>query len=420
MFRNFDLEEIDFEGQETLGRKSTDIILTIDLNLQKRLEQELRNYRKQKGAARGIALAMDPGNGRVLAMVSQPDFNPNYFWQADFNRLQNPVFSPSFSKKLIAPLLMTASIIYDAGMAGNILPPTVRVPNNGLTDDKLREHLKTFALYQPVQCQMLMDRQQNGAENAVTETASRLSAAQIGVGLATLINSGNRIFPYFLHSIYDHAENRFFNRNRSISTRQRVIPPAAGIHLRRQLLHSRYGNDDGFVFTNNSSEIVDNNGLSDHLIQEVLLAAVPRKMPKIMLLMAVDYGTLFPMPPVIEEDEAQQEELADLGQRMLPVLADYITRDYAENIPAEKNQDNYRRFFISKRLKAPELKNIVLTEGTMPEVTGLSLRRGLQLISSYNLKVSIKGSGRIVAQNPASGEPIAATDGCELILQSNI
>ncbi len=56
----------------------------------------------------------------------------------------------------------------------------------------------------------------------------------------------------------------------------------------------------------------------------------------------------------------------------------------------------------------------------MPEVTGLSLRKGLQRISSFNLKVKIKGSGRIVAQNPASGEPLADAGDCTLTLESRI
>ena len=433
IFRSFDLEEVDFEGQEVLGRKSTDVILTIDLDLQKQLEQELEAYREQRGAARGIGLAMDPGSGRVLAMVSQPDFNPNYFWKAESSGLQDPVFTPLFNRKLLQPLQVMASIIHDAGLGGTILPETVMAPNNGLSEEQLNEYWNTFGLCQSVQCQIAASSQQtipgidqttglSGLSSAGL-SSTRLSGAQIGVGLASLINSGNRVSPYFLHSIYDHAEGRFYNRNPSVSTRRRVIKePAAGINLRRQLLHSRYGSEEGFMFVNNSTEVVDHNGLSEHLIQEVLLAAVPRKTPKIMLMMAVDYGTLYPMPPVADESEEEQEDLASIGQRLLPVLTEYMNREYADVHPVEKNQKNYRRFFISKRLKPPEQKehNNLPLDSIMPDVIGLSLRKGLQLINAYDLKVSIRGSGRIVAQNPASGEPIAVADNCELTLESSI
>ena len=56
----------------------------------------------------------------------------------------------------------------------------------------------------------------------------------------------------------------------------------------------------------------------------------------------------------------------------------------------------------------------------MPALTGMSLRKGLQQIRPFNLKVRIKGSGRIVAQNPAPGVSLTDTGVCELTLQSQI
>jgi len=47
-----------------------DIYLTIDLNIQKKLE-------KIVGKRKGAAIAIDPNNGEILAMVSHPSFNPN-------------------------------------------------------------------------------------------------------------------------------------------------------------------------------------------------------------------------------------------------------------------------------------------------------------------------------------------------------
>jgi hypothetical protein len=50
----------------------------------------------------------------------------------------------------------------------------------------------------------------------------------------------------------------------------------------------------------------------------------------------------------------------------------------------------------------------------------LSLRKGLQRISPYHLKVNVSGTGHIVAQNPAPGEPLSSSGVCELTLQARL
>src|ERR671933_23907 len=84
------------DGQETetpeLGKPARttdpnpgeDLKLTIDLNLQKSVEKELQaaiGRAKGKGhaATGGAAIAIDPANGEILAMASEPDFDPQMF-----------------------------------------------------------------------------------------------------------------------------------------------------------------------------------------------------------------------------------------------------------------------------------------------------------------------------------------------------
>ncbi len=422
VFRSSDVPEVDFNDSESFGRTTTDVVLTIDMDLQKKVEQQLRSYREIKGAARGVALVMEPGSGRVLAMASQPGFDPNYFWQAENRELQDLVFMPDFDRDLVRPLLVTAAAIYEAGLDGEILPVTVRAPDYGLTEEKLDEYRDLLGFQRPVQRILPSAREQAQPDGVEMAKSDRLSGAQMEVGLASLLNGGSRVKPYFLHSLYDHNQDRFYFRDNDFIQRQRVIPPAAGINLRRELLlNSPYSNKEGFLFVNSNINISENNGLSDYTIQEVLLAAVPRKTPKVLLLMAVDYGILYPLPPGAAKTKKSKKDLAAVGRRLLPVLAAYTTDEQVAEHPAGKSEDNYRRFLISRRLELPEQKkSYVHVNKIMPEVTGLSLRKGLQQISLYHLKVSIKGSGRIIAQKPAPGESLAETGVCELTLQSQI
>lgn len=63
-----------------------DIYLTIDIRLQKELE-------KLVGNRKGVAIALDPNNGEILAMVSHPAFDPNLFVKGISQEELNKLYS---------------------------------------------------------------------------------------------------------------------------------------------------------------------------------------------------------------------------------------------------------------------------------------------------------------------------------------
>lgn len=74
-----------------------DLTLTLDLNLQKAAEAAL-------GDRRGAVVAIDPSTGEVLAMVSQPSFNPNLFVTGigykDYAALRDSIDRPLYNRVL--------------------------------------------------------------------------------------------------------------------------------------------------------------------------------------------------------------------------------------------------------------------------------------------------------------------------------
>jgi cell division protein FtsI (penicillin-binding protein 3) len=421
-FRKDDLAEIDFKEEESLGRKAADIILTLDVELQKKIEQKLEQYRKQTGAARGMAIAMEPATGKVLAMVSQPGFDPNYFWQADDNKLKGQVFDKSYSTDLIRPFFLTTAAIYDAGINKSVLPATVRAPEYGLTELKLKEYWEKFGLTQPVPCKIYKDSLAGSATEYAGDGRERISGAQLAVGLSSLINGGTRVSPYFLERVYDHSQGASYSRDNEMTQRQRVVEPANGVHLRRELLSQPFfSTSEGFLFSNKAERVFIENSSSSYSIQEFLFAAVPRERPEIVLVMAVDHDGLLPLSPKMYRRKKNNETIARVGRDLLPVLAGACSFEPMAEIPLTKSEDNYKRFLISRRIDVAEQKQLYAEkEMSMPDVTGLSLRKGLQRINSLKLKISITGSGQIVAQEPAPGTPLADAGGCKLILESRI
>jgi cell division protein FtsI (penicillin-binding protein 3) len=85
--------------------------LTIDRDIQYAAEQELGAAVKASGAAKGVAIVMDPHTGAIYAMASAPGFNPNDPSKITPDNLQNPdvawTFEPGSVNKLIT---VTAAI----------------------------------------------------------------------------------------------------------------------------------------------------------------------------------------------------------------------------------------------------------------------------------------------------------------------
>ncbi len=78
------------------------LILTLDLEAQKKLEGLMKNMLVKINKKRGAAIAMDPRDGSILAMVSLPAFNNNEFsggiTQQNFNNYINNPDNPLFNR----------------------------------------------------------------------------------------------------------------------------------------------------------------------------------------------------------------------------------------------------------------------------------------------------------------------------------
>lgn len=99
------------------------LVLSLDLDLQKKLYEELEKEAKSLKVARGAALAMDPRSGEILAMVSLPAFDANLFGRGisteDYRKLiensDKPLFNRAIagtypSGSVIKPLLASAAL----------------------------------------------------------------------------------------------------------------------------------------------------------------------------------------------------------------------------------------------------------------------------------------------------------------------
>lgn len=91
--------EVDSSGKKlrTLRQKAPipgqNIYLSIDASLQEKLYQGIKETTSKSGGCCGAAVAGDPQNGQILALVSFPSFDPNLFTRNEDDAAINEIFS---------------------------------------------------------------------------------------------------------------------------------------------------------------------------------------------------------------------------------------------------------------------------------------------------------------------------------------
>jgi stage V sporulation protein D (sporulation-specific penicillin-binding protein) len=94
------------------SEEGPDIILSIDRVIQHEVETILRDAVEKHGADGGTVIVMDPATGKILAMASNPGFDPNeYSKTEDYSRFLNPAVSQTYEPgSIMKPITMAIGI----------------------------------------------------------------------------------------------------------------------------------------------------------------------------------------------------------------------------------------------------------------------------------------------------------------------
>jgi cell division protein FtsI/penicillin-binding protein 2 len=86
-------------------RNGSDVYLTIDIDIQKIVENTLQQAVTSLGACGGMCIIMEPSTGKILAMANEPSFNPNiadrYPVGQRLNKCVNYTFEPGSTFKAV-------------------------------------------------------------------------------------------------------------------------------------------------------------------------------------------------------------------------------------------------------------------------------------------------------------------------------
>ena len=432
-----------------------DLYLTLDKNLQYLAERELAEGLRTTEAKAGTVVMMEPSTGKVLAMASAPDYNPNAFFRYKPHQWRNravcDTYEPGSTFKifLMAAALNEAVVstkqkidcengvfrvggkdIHDHKKYQKLTPAEIIKYSSNIGSAKIGKMLerKTFHRYltdfgfgeptgidlpgeangllRPPDKWFEVDLAAISFGQGVSVTSIQLAAAA-----SAIANGGYLMEPYVVERVVD-SQGQVTSKSQPRVVRKVI---AQDVAQRVTQMMEMTTEEDGtsanarvpgfrVAGKTGTAQKVDpvTGGYSADKRVASFIGFLPAEAPRIVMLVSIDepkkgvYGGLT-AAPVFSKIAAQ-------AMQYLKVAPNQETRD-GENLPSLEQ--------IFANAAAPEqasLQNLMVavTSGgpRMPDFSGLSFRQVLELIEEKQLNVDFRGRGRVVEQSPMPGASI--------------
>ncbi len=432
-----------------------DLYLTLDKNLQYLAERELAEGLRTTEAKAGTVVMMEPSTGKVLAMASAPDYNPNAFFRYKpyqwRNRAVCDAYEPGSTFKifLMAAALNEAVVstkqkincengvfrvggkdIHDHKKYQKLTPAEIIKYSSNIGSAKIGKMLerKTFHRYlsafgfgeptgidlpgeasgllRPPEKWFEVDLAAISFGQGVSVTPIQLTAAA-----AAIANGGYLMEPYVVEQVVD-SQGQVTRKSQPRVVRK-VIAQDVAQRVGRMM---EMTTEDGGTSTNarvpgfrvagktGTAQKVDpvTGGYSADKRVASFVGFLPAEAPRVVMLVTIDepkkgvYGGLT-AAPVFSRIAAQ-------AMQYLKVSPNQETQD-GESLPSLE-----QIFVDAAAPQRANLQNLMVatTSGgpQMPDFSGLSFRQVLELIEEKQLNVDFRGRGRVVEQSPTPGASI--------------
>ena len=462
-----ELVALHFLPDAGLDKSVTHLVLNLDLMVQAKIERFLERRIRITGASSGTILVMQADTGAILAMASLPTFNPNRYWEFSSTTLNNHLLTEAVYPGELALIFQQAAAINlkneTGAQAGENQAATAYIPAIS-PDKRKRRKLSVAPMVDEVDPQYfnrfakslgfeqvlvtdlpLRDEFSSLPPLTLNDPSFHTSALRLLTAFTTLVNGGQIVSPHLLNKAYQKGKDTPFQPAQlsfgqdaglhpetsrdladflaakwlKISSRDRVMntPMFFEAHRFSEFKEKTQIGQPGF---DSPPEKEKTSGLS----QSVMLGAIPGDNPELTMIAVLTYPD--------SNDESYPDALESLGDK-LSILApdrDLIKIMLHVNAmepprPSSDFWDN-EGTMMAKIIDPFSTEDIDSLENTgesmksMPDVTGKSLRAGLQVLQHYNMDIKLVGSGRIVSQKPPAGTALKNISQCILEMQQKI
>ncbi len=432
------------------GGPGGSLFLTIDRTLQYIAEKELARQVKASRAIGGTVVMIEPASGRVLAMASQPSYNPNATNRYQPGDWRNRSVSDSFEPgSIFKPFLLAAALeegllspnskidcengrfkvggktIRDHKGYGQLnLHEILKYSSNiglakigkKLEREKLYSYLRDFGFGEKTGVDL------PGEENGTLHAPERwfeidlaaisfgqgvsVTALQMAAAMGAIANGGMLMEPYLVEKIVDGEGTQIYQRQPSAV--RRVVAETTANLVREMMIGVTEPGGTGtkgavvgyrVAGKTGTAQKVDpvTGGYSVDKTVSSFIGMVPAENPALLLLVTIDepqdqsYGGLI-AAPVFSRIAADSLRYLDIPPTEAVAKAE-LPEQHLSSKPAQVR---------TITPGAPEDKEL----SQMPDFAGMSYRQVLEAMGSNGLNIKLTGSGKVVEQSPRAGEVI--------------
>lgn len=446
--------------------------LTLDKNIQYFAEKELAQAVIKSRAKNGMAVVMDPWSGKILALANYPTFNPNSFRQYPNFNLRNRSVSDSFEpgstfkifllaaaleERLVRPqegincengrYSFRGRIIRDDHPQGHIsVSDVLKYSSNigsakiglRLGDERLYKYLKDFGFGERSGVDLPGEAVGSlrpisrwyGTDIATISFGQGVSATALQIAAATsaVANGGRLMKPYLVEKITD-TNGQLLQQFEPKQIRQVISAQTASSLTRMMEEVTRKGGTataasiEGFRVAGKTgtAQKVDpiSKGYSARKRTASFVGFVPADRPLLTILVVVDEPQTSPYGGVVAAPAFREIAFNSLcylkaagGENAckLPVSKEEKPLD-PTLLPPATQEDNFVATQPEEQLAAGK---------EMPDFSGMSMRRVMQVMEKRQINLQLRGSGRVVEQHPQAGQLIRGGDQIWVRLTSTI
>ena len=429
--RQEDIPAIDLKGQKQTSTNGYDLVLTLDMKIQAILEKYIAGLGKKMGRGQISSLLIEIAGGKIIAGASYPSFNPNKVWQHENETTANLFFTPMVIPEEIRIFFRDASLLQGGWELGTQVYPWSLVSGEINFSRQLRLwerlHLTTdihvdfsggkkysAKLPQFVNCQPPLDL------GTVPNTATPL---KVLLGMIHLLNGGKKIQPHILDRIMERSDKKefYYDYFHGETKGRNVFPSLVSRELRRLLkLKGRSGVLGSTVVSGGTVSlrtVKADTPLDRYFRDRMSLVVIPADKPEMILLIAARDEELKTNTFSCDGAEFLDKKIDTI---LPPIVAlQQVSLNLADVVEVEKvDEHNFVGNSEKTENKPNSLAEMLDSQvNVMPDLTGMSLRKGLRLLQHAGVHVTVRGTGRIASQAPSAGKNIKKGEQCVLTLR---
>lgn len=313
----------------------SDVVLTIDFNIQSFVEEEIAKLVEKWGAESATVLALDPATGKIIALASYPTFDPAFYSKVkNYDVFRNPAVESSFELgSVFKPITMAAGIeegvvtadatyfdkgevkvgnttIYNFDKKGRGIVTMTEVLEKSLNtgavhvaqllgQERFRKFISLFGFGEPTGIDLpgeVRGNVLNLAEGRDVDFATAsfgqgtaVTALQMAASFGALANGGILMKPYVVEKIVEPSGNirefRFQERGRAVSKETADAVTRMLVSAVRKGTYYTAGVDNYFVAAKTGTAQVpfkDRRGYSGDVVH-TMIGYVPAFNPRFVL-----------------------------------------------------------------------------------------------------------------------------------------